>query len=234
VARLFLDRIPSLVSLERGQGLIALHDACFHGHEKIVRLLLDSGSPIDKAANDGVTPLYSAFYRQQYTVCKLLLDYGASFTWAISGVTENLLKISKHAQQGPLKAIVERLDDISIEDWSVEDVSYFISRVEQEHLLLRGIHRTFRRRKIDGKQLKNLNRSKNAEEKWKEIITWTFENDKDQGHCDLERVIEPHWKERTAQVLMQAVEAFSKDSAVWHTFWKHVNKWIQLAKENLF
>jgi len=55
----------------------ALHDHAFHGHDDMVRLLLDSGANIESRAKFGSTPLLYAVHGGHITTVELLLDHGA-------------------------------------------------------------------------------------------------------------------------------------------------------------
>ena len=51
--------------------------ACQEGHVDAARLLLDNGAEVDRAAEDGTTPLFIACYKGHVDVARLLLDKGA-------------------------------------------------------------------------------------------------------------------------------------------------------------
>ncbi|KAI1775574.1 hypothetical protein F4818DRAFT_382128 [Hypoxylon cercidicola] len=57
-----------------------LHIACQFARTDIVRLLLDAGADVKLAGNGGVTALYVASLRGFASVCKLLIDHGATLT----------------------------------------------------------------------------------------------------------------------------------------------------------
>ncbi|XXG94925.1 hypothetical protein Hte_001184 [Hypoxylon texense] len=56
-----------------------LHIACYSGHLDIVRLLLDTKADVKLASEIGMTALHNASLRGFASVCKLLVDNGATF-----------------------------------------------------------------------------------------------------------------------------------------------------------
>jgi ankyrin repeat protein len=51
--------------------------AAYHGHVKVVRVLLEGGANIERANGYGSTALHIAAWNGQLDVCRLLLDWGA-------------------------------------------------------------------------------------------------------------------------------------------------------------
>ena len=54
-----------------------LYDACEKGKVDVARLLLDKGAEVDRACEDGRTPLYIACQEGHVDVARLLLERGA-------------------------------------------------------------------------------------------------------------------------------------------------------------
>ncbi len=54
-----------------------LYDACEKGKVDVARLLLDKGAEVDRACEDGWTPLYIACQEGHVDVARLLLERGA-------------------------------------------------------------------------------------------------------------------------------------------------------------
>ena len=59
-------------------GFHALHWSCSNGHEQVVKLLLDSGAPIEARDFNGRTPLMIACERGHRAIALLLIENGAS------------------------------------------------------------------------------------------------------------------------------------------------------------
>ncbi|PGH20059.1 hypothetical protein AJ80_03709 [Polytolypa hystricis UAMH7299] len=59
-------------------GMSALQQACFHGHEIVVQLLLTKGAELDTKDGNGQTTLHIAARQGRQSVTKLLLDQGAN------------------------------------------------------------------------------------------------------------------------------------------------------------
>ena len=56
-----------------------LYDACEKGKVALARVLLDNGAEVDRACEDGRTPLYIACQQGHVDVARLLLERGAVF-----------------------------------------------------------------------------------------------------------------------------------------------------------
>jgi ankyrin repeat protein len=54
-----------------------LHIAAQFGHEAVLRALIELGADINKAADDGSTPLYNAAQNGHETVVRTLMEAGA-------------------------------------------------------------------------------------------------------------------------------------------------------------
>ena len=54
-----------------------LYDACEKGKVALARVLLDNGAEVDRACEDGRTPLYIACQEGHVDVARLLLERGA-------------------------------------------------------------------------------------------------------------------------------------------------------------
>ena len=54
-----------------------LYDACEKGKVALARVLLDNGAEVDRACEDGRTPLYIACQEGHVDVARLLLEHGA-------------------------------------------------------------------------------------------------------------------------------------------------------------
>ena len=54
-----------------------LYDACEKGKVALARVLLDNGAEVDRACEDGRTPLYIACQQGHVDVARLLLERGA-------------------------------------------------------------------------------------------------------------------------------------------------------------
>ena len=53
--------------------MIPLHNALRHGYLEKVKLLIASGAPVNKANNDGITPLWFASQSGHLDIVKLLI-----------------------------------------------------------------------------------------------------------------------------------------------------------------
>ena len=58
-------------------GATAMYVACEFGHVEAVKLLLESGAPVDQPRDDGATPLYKACQDGNLEIVRLLLQHGA-------------------------------------------------------------------------------------------------------------------------------------------------------------
>jgi ankyrin repeat protein len=67
--------------------------ASLKGHLDVARLLIEARAAIDKARDDGITPLWVASQNGRLSVVKALLDGGADATLASLGRTP--LEIAK-------------------------------------------------------------------------------------------------------------------------------------------
>ena len=59
-------------------GLTALHQAAFHGHTAIARLLIGAGADVNAANRRGETPLHSTVYWGHREIAGLLIANGAA------------------------------------------------------------------------------------------------------------------------------------------------------------
>ena len=59
-------------------GLTALHQAAFHGREKIAALLIEAGADVNAAGRRGETPLHSTVYWEHRAIAELLLTNGGA------------------------------------------------------------------------------------------------------------------------------------------------------------
>ena len=70
------------VSIQDGNGDTPLHEACFHGHKEVVKILLDKMktngerdmAKVNVKNNAGLTPFHIACHEDHYEIVKLLLD----------------------------------------------------------------------------------------------------------------------------------------------------------------
>ena len=83
-----------------------LYDACEKGKVDVARLLLDKGAEVDRACEDGRTPLYIACQNGHVDAARLLLDKGAEVDRAMKdGVTP--LMIAQHQGHSSIVALLE-------------------------------------------------------------------------------------------------------------------------------
>ena len=59
-------------------GLSALHQASFHGHTAIARLLIAAGADVNATNRRGETPLHSTVYWERQEIAALLIASGAA------------------------------------------------------------------------------------------------------------------------------------------------------------
>ena len=59
-------------------GLSALHQAAFHGHTGIARLLVAAGADVNATSRRGETPLHSTVYWEHREIAALLIANGAA------------------------------------------------------------------------------------------------------------------------------------------------------------
>ena len=57
-----------------------MYVASSHGHVDVVRVLLEHGAEINKAANSGCTPLFIASQEGRVDVVRVLVEQGADIT----------------------------------------------------------------------------------------------------------------------------------------------------------
>ena len=67
-------------SSDFGDGLTALHYACYQGHTNIAEILLDGGAKVNAISTLGLTPLFYAAQRGHHELCSLLLQRNADPT----------------------------------------------------------------------------------------------------------------------------------------------------------
>lgn len=68
---------PGLVTRRDNAGYLALHEACLRGKLEVAMALLDAGSPLDVAADNGDMPLHDAASNGHGAIVELLLRRGA-------------------------------------------------------------------------------------------------------------------------------------------------------------
>lgn len=75
LAPLLAQRLPPNLRNEQGDSLLIL--AAYHGHEDVVRLLLEAGADTEVANDRGQTALCAAAFRGDAGIVRALLGHGA-------------------------------------------------------------------------------------------------------------------------------------------------------------
>jgi ankyrin repeat protein len=99
-----------LLNIITQDGWAPLFIAVYYGHDRIVKLLLDSGADINKADNDGWTPLYFAAQNGYVEIVQLLLEAGADINKAKNnGIMTPLFAAVYYGHDRIVKLIQERI-----------------------------------------------------------------------------------------------------------------------------
>lgn len=72
------NEIVKFVNAKDVWGKTPLHNAAFHGHKEIAKLLIENGAEVNVAGLDDNTPLHWAAVRGATEIAKLLLENGAN------------------------------------------------------------------------------------------------------------------------------------------------------------
>lgn len=74
-----IDRDPSLLEAQNGDGWTPLHLAAFFGHPELAKALLNRGANVDSRSTNAMknTPLHAAIAGRKSDVVRVLIDRGA-------------------------------------------------------------------------------------------------------------------------------------------------------------
>ena len=90
-----------------------LHIATEAGHEAIVRTLIDAIADVNKAMDNGVTPLYISAQNGHKTVVQVLIELGANVSKAMDNGATPLYIAARNGDENVVQALIEASADVN-------------------------------------------------------------------------------------------------------------------------
>ncbi|MBA8666365.1 ankyrin repeat domain-containing protein [Holosporaceae bacterium 'Namur'] len=100
------DEVNKLIN-KNFSGFTSLYVASGQGHEKIVRLLLESNVNVNAGLNDGATPLYIASKIGRSEIVKLLLKYNANVNAELNNGATSLFAASRYGHEDVVELLLK-------------------------------------------------------------------------------------------------------------------------------
>eukprot|EP00982_Pelagococcus_subviridis_P015521 31407-Pelagococcus_subviridis.AAC.5 len=90
-----------------------LHKAASNGHEAVVRALIEAGADVNKANDNGTTPLFIAAQKGHEAVVKALMEAGAVVNKADNHGGTPLHGTARNGHEAVVKALVDAGADVN-------------------------------------------------------------------------------------------------------------------------
>ena len=131
---LMVERGFNINKIER--NMTPLIFAIQNGYKDIVEYLLNKGSDINLANNDGVTPLFIAIIKSDYDIISFLLDKGANIN-AVDNSGNNISYYSSGVSASIKKLLEDKLSEEKKEEIIQEETqeNYFENRLKQYYVI---------------------------------------------------------------------------------------------------